>query len=403
MKICIDAGHYGKYNQSPVNSAYWESDFTWKFHLLLKTELEKRGIEVITTRAAQANDLKLELRGQKSAGCDLFLSIHSNACSDASADYPLACCCVNGTADVLGHELAEAVGHVMGCTGKARIWKRQGSGGSDYYGVLRGAASVGTPGILMEHGFHTNLRDTNWLMNDENLRRMAAAEAETIAEHFDVKTDGNQNPESNARRIWDKLRAAGLSEAGIAGLMGNLKAESNLIATNLQNTFESKLGFTDESYTAAVDAGTYGNFITDGAGYGLAQWTYHTRKAELLAFAKSHGKSVGDLDMQIEFMLRELLNSYPVLFGDLRTATNVRKASDSVLVQYERPADMSESVKIKRAGFGEEFLREFGGQAAVKPVEPSETPAEPPAEDTVQVTVQINGRAYSGILTEIKY
>ena len=211
------------------------------------------------------------------------------------------------------------------------------------------------------------------------------------------------NVTDTAKHIWDKLRAAGLSEAGIAGLMGNLKAESNLIATNLQNTFESKLGFTDESYTAAVDAGTYGNFITDGAGYGLAQWTYYTRKAELLAFAKSHGKSVGDLDMQIEFMLRELLNSYPVLFGDLRTATDVRKASDSVLVQYERPADMSESVKVKRAGFGEEFLREFGRQDAAKPVEPSETPAEPPAEDTVQVTVQINGRAYSGILTEIKY
>lgn len=398
MKICLDAGHYGKYNQSPVNSEYWESDFTWKFHLLLKSELEKRGIEVITTRTEQATDLKLELRGQKSAGCDLFLSIHSNACSDASADYPLACCCVNGQADVLGHELAEAVGRVMGCTGKARIWKRQGSGGSDYYGVLRGAAAVGTPGILLEHGFHTNLRNTNWLMNDENLCRMAAAEAETIAEHFDVKTDGNQNPESNARRIWDKLRAAGLSDAGTAGLMGNLKAESNLEPQNLQNTFEKKLGYTDESYTEAVDAGTYTNFATDGAGYGLAQWTYHTRKAALYSFAKSQGKSVGDLDMQVEFLLRELLNSYPVLFGDLRTATDVRIASDSVLVQYERPADMSESVKIKRAGFGEEFLREFGGQTAV---EPAETLTEPSAHDSVQVTIQINGKAYSGILTEI--
>lgn len=43
MKICLDAGHYGKYNQSPVNKAYWESEFTWKFHLLLKAELERYG------------------------------------------------------------------------------------------------------------------------------------------------------------------------------------------------------------------------------------------------------------------------------------------------------------------------------------------------------------------------
>jgi hypothetical protein len=213
----------------------------------------------------------------------------------------------------------------------------------------------------------------------------------------DTNATNVTNVTDTAKHIWDKLRAAGLSEAGAAVLMGNLKAESNLIATNLQNTFESKLGFTDESYTDAVDSGTYTNFANDGAGYGLAQWTYHTRKAALLAFAKEQRKSVGDLDMQIEFVLRELLDNYPVLFGDLRTATTVRTASDSVLVQYERPADMSESVKIKRAGFGEEFLREFGGQDNVKPVEPVETPA----HDTMQVTIQVNGKAYSGILTEI--
>ena len=392
MKICIDAGHYGNYNRSTVNPAYWESQFSWKFHLMLKSELEKHGIEVIVTRTNQAVDMDLTERGRKSAGCDLFLSIHSNACSDPSADYPLACCCVNGTADVLGHELVETVGKVMGCTGKPCIWKREGNGGSDYYGVLRGAASVGTPGILLEHGFHTNLKNTNWLLDDANLQKMAAEEALVIAEYFGINV--TNTTDSSEKRIWGALKSAGLSDTGAAGLMGNLKAESNLQPNNLQNTFEKKLGFTDATYTAAVDAGTYTNFVNDGAGYGLAQWTYHTRKAELLAFAKSHGKSVGDLDMQIEFMLRELLNSYPVLFGDLRTATDVRKASDSVLVQYERPADMSESVKIKRAGFGEEFLREFGGKDTVKP-------AETAAHDTVRVTIQVNGKAYSGILTEI--
>lgn len=393
MKICLDAGHFGQYNQSPVNKSYYESEFTWKFHLMLKTELEKYGAEVITTRAEQAKDFDLVMRGKKSAGCDLFLSIHSNACGDASADYPLACCCVNGTADVIGHELCEAVAKCMGYSGKTHIWKRTGSGNSDYYGVLRGAASVGTPGVLLEHGFHTNPKNTNWLLNDSNLQKMAAVEAKVISEHFGVNAT-----DATAKHIWDKLRAAGLSEAGAAGLMGNLKAESNLQPTNLQNTFEKKLGYTDESYTEAVDAGTYTSFANDGAGYGLAQWTYHTRKAALYSFAKSQGKSVGDLDMQVEFMLRELLNSYPNLFGELRTATSVRAASDSVLVQYERPADMSEPVKIKRAGFGEEFLREFGGQTAA---EATETLTEPPAHDTVQVTIQVNGKAYSGILTEI--
>ena len=159
----------------------------------------------------------------------------------------------------------------------------------------------------------------------------------------------------------------------------------------LQSTFEKKLGFTDESYTDAVDAETYTKFATDGAGYGLAQWTYSTRKAALLAFARAQGKSVGDLDLQIDFLLREMLNSYPVLFGDLRTATNVRAASDSVLVKYERPADMSEPVKIKRAGFGEAFLSEFGGKAA----------ADPPESKSMNVVIEFDGRKFGGVLTEI--
>ena len=83
----------------------------------------------------------------------------------------------------------------------------------------------------------------------------------------------------NERLIWDKLLAAGLTPAGAAGLMGNLKAESGLNPKNLQNSFEKKLGMSDADYTAAVDCGAYGSFVTDGAGYGLAQWTYSSRKA----------------------------------------------------------------------------------------------------------------------------
>ena len=348
LKICLDAGHYGKYNRSPVNPAYWESDFTWKFHLMLKAELEKYGIEVITTRAEQAKDLDLVLRGKKSEDCDLFLSIHSNACSSEGADYALACCCVNGTADVIGHELAETVGKIMGASGKSNILKKKQSDGRDWYGVLRGAASVGTPGVLLEHGFHTNRKNTSWLLNDSNLQRMAVEEARVIAEYFSVESA----TDATAKRIWDKLISAGLTEAGSAGLMGNLKAESNPIPNNLQNPFEKKLGFTDDSYTAAVDSGTYTNFEHDSAGYGLAQWTYHTRKAALLAFAKAQSVSIGNLDMQTDFLLKELQEGYTGLYNLLRITDSIQVASDAVLTQFERPADMSASVKQRRAGYG---------------------------------------------------
>ncbi|MBR2086585.1 MAG: N-acetylmuramoyl-L-alanine amidase [Oscillospiraceae bacterium] len=387
MRICLDAGHYGKYNQSPVNPAYWESEFTWKFHLLLKAELERHGFEVTTTRSDQTKDLDVCKRGQLAKGCDLFLSIHSNACADASVDYPLACCCVSGQADVLGHELAEIVGKVMGTTGVPNIMKRKGNGGTDYYGVLRGAASVGVPGILLEHSFHTNRRATEWLMNDTNLQRMAAAEAEVIAAHFGVSTGSTQSTGSNAKSIWDKLTAAGLTEAGAAGMLGNLKAESDLDPCNVQNTAERKLGYDDRGYTEAVDFGSYPDFANDGAGYGLAQWTYPARKAALLEFAKAQKKSVGDLDVQLDFLLHELRSDYPALLRQLCAASDVRAASDAVLTQFERPADISESVKIKRAGFAEAFLREFGGQAFVVNV--------PDMPDIMAGVLTIDGKSYA--------
>ncbi len=201
MKICLDAGHYGKYNQSPVNKAYWESEFTWKFHLLLKAELERYGVEVITTRADQAKDLALISRGKKAQGCDLFLSIHSNACNSESADHPLACCCISGKCDVLGLQIAQTVQRVMGCKQPGRITKKKGDHGNyDWYSVLHGASQVGVPGILMEHGFHTNRANTEWLLNDANLKRLAEAEAETIADYYGLtkQPGGTSAPEPSA-------------------------------------------------------------------------------------------------------------------------------------------------------------------------------------------------------------
>ena len=183
VTICLDAGHYGKYNHSPVNDAYWESDFTWKMHLYLKEELEQLGVQVITTRTDQETDLALEDRGMTSQGCDLFLSIHSNATDSAAEDAPLACCAINGSADELGLMLANCVADVMQTRQRGHIWKREGLRG-DWYGVLRGATKVGTPAILLEHSFHTNPRATAWLLVDANVRRMAKAEAELLARYF---------------------------------------------------------------------------------------------------------------------------------------------------------------------------------------------------------------------------
>lgn len=212
-KICLDAGHYGKYNRSSVNKTYYESDMNWKLHLLLKKYLEEYGIEVILTRKDQATDLGLTTRGKMSKGCDLFISIHSNAANSESTDYPLVIVPLDGSVDNLGNSLADCITDVMGTKQKGRIYKRSGNNG-EYYGVIRGAVSVGTPGIILEHSFHTNTRSTNWLLNDDNLDKMAKAEAKVIADHLVKKVIyrvqvGAYSVYKNAEATKKKLKEAG--------------------------------------------------------------------------------------------------------------------------------------------------------------------------------------------------
>ena len=164
---------------------------------------------------------------------------------------------------------------------------------------------------------------------------------------------------TNEQIIWQYLKSQGLTNAGAAGLMGNLFAESGLKSTNLQNTYEKKLGFTDDSYTKAVDNGSYGNFIRDSAGYGLAQWTFWSRKENLLKFAKQKKKSIGDLYLQLDFLMLELSSGYKNLLQLLKSTQSVKEASNGVLLQFERPADQSISVQNKRASYGQVYYDKY--------------------------------------------
>ena len=67
----------------------------------------------------------------------------------------------------------------------------------------------------------------------------------------------------DAKKMWNFFKSKGLNDYGVAGLMGNLYHESGLNPTNLQNTYEKSLKMTDAEYTAAIDNGSYTNFIND--------------------------------------------------------------------------------------------------------------------------------------------
>ena len=192
VKICLDAGHIGStYNQSPVVKTYYESTMAWKLHLKLKAALEQRGFEVVTTRAAIDTPMDVYARGAAARGCDVFLSLHSNACDTESVDYPVVYRAYDNqnNADTLARAIALAIGQLMGTRQQGRTATRRNNTGSEYYGVLRGARAAGVPVyLLVEHSFHTNTAAAKWLSVDENLDRLAEAEADLLAGYFNVQT-----------------------------------------------------------------------------------------------------------------------------------------------------------------------------------------------------------------------
>lgn len=178
-----------------------------------------------------------------------------------------------------------------------------------------------------------------------------------------------QNQSSSQKDVdeigWNAFTAAGFSPVVVAGWLGNLKAESNLRANNLQNSYEKSLGMDDLTYTAAVDSGAYSKerFYNDKAGYGLAQWTYWSRKKAMYEYiVEKLKKSIGDTESQFDFLLYEISTSYSGLVTKLKACKTVKEASDLILTQFEKPADQSDKVKNTRASYAQEFYDKFAGK-----------------------------------------
>lgn len=134
--------------------------------------------------------------------------------------------------------------------------------------------------------------------------------------------------------IYTKLRAAGLSRAGALGMIGNLRAESSLVSNIAQRGMTA---LSDAAYTEKYDKSPAA-CIRDGVGYGLAQWTYPSRKQALSDFARSRGKSVGDKNMQLDFIVRELKGDFPGLYAFLCDTDDIYAAADRICREFERPA-----------------------------------------------------------------
>lgn len=89
-RICLDPGHYGEKYNAGVVSGYYESATVWKLTQYEKEYLEQMGIEVLVTRSNINENPDLTARGKMAAGCDLFVSNHTNACGTEAVNRAVA-------------------------------------------------------------------------------------------------------------------------------------------------------------------------------------------------------------------------------------------------------------------------------------------------------------------------
>lgn len=149
------------------------------------------------------------------------------------------------------------------------------------------------------------------------------------------------------KTIYQTLRDGGLSPCGACAMMGNMWAESGLKSDNVQDN--CPMG--DKDYTYNVEHGIISKwqFMTDSYGYGLCQWTYSTRKAELYEFAKRMGVPISDEKMQCDFCLEELRRDYSDLYGYLCNTDALPEATKRICAEFERPAVNNFAARINAA------------------------------------------------------
>ena len=160
----------------------------------------------------------------------------------------------------------------------------------------------------------------------------------------------------NANNAMDYLTAAGLTKEGAAGVVGNLEAESGINSQRAQNEFGVGIG----RYLSRIKSGEMSRdeFIHDEVGFGLAQWTSSDRKAALWDYAANDkaGRGIGDMTLQLEFLLKELQEGYKDVLGVLTTTNNIDDASNAFMLGFERPADQSDFAQRDRARTGHEVM-----------------------------------------------
>lgn len=157
---------------------------------------------------------------------------------------------------------------------------------------------------------------------------------------------GNDNEE----KIFNFLINKGLTAPQAAGFLGNIQGESSFNPNNTQ--------------TGIVPDGA---MPVNSVGFGIIQWSYTPRQAPLVQMAKDTNRKTTDLELQLDYMWKELTD--PSLSSNQpwkNTVADVKKTTDPVAAativhyDYERSGEWPNFPAI-RGTFAQASLAKYGG------------------------------------------
>lgn len=130
---------------------------------------------------------------------------------------------------------------------------------------------------------------------------------------------------NNIQAAYSYFIGKGLSPNAAAGIVGNLKAESNVDPMSNQQ---------------------------GGPGMGIAQWSEGGRWDSLLAWAGN--RNPRDLQTQLDFLWHELQTGYSHVLNKLQNTTSMAYATEVFMKEFEIPADVSASAVAGRVNLADD-------------------------------------------------
>lgn len=228
--------------------------------------------------------------------------------------------------------------------------------------------------VILDHaeshslGFGSNHGDiTSWLSLYGKTMDDARKDVAKLVQQYNDEVTNNvvyDEPQTQEQYIWyyilGILNALEINNAKLiaSAIVGGIIAESegspillNPDYTNEDDYIDMKMS--SELYTLRIDNfynlnNEYRNFPYDGAGYGIIQYDTYNTKIKLLEYSKSQKQSIGNLKLQLDFLMNDLQFNHKEKWTKLLKSTTTDKASGIIHEYFNSiKADSCSLARIK--------------------------------------------------------